>query len=128
MGNEPRRQLEKAHVGDRSKQLNKDRTRKQHLGTTFGRQLGGHIWEEAEDNETTTRPGTNTWETKSKRQLKDHMWEIDQRQLNDDRKAKQQLGTTSGRQLGDHIWKTSRTQQREHICKKPGKQLKTTRL
>ena len=78
---------------------------KPHLGPL------GDNWEtasgkEVEDNETTTRPGANIWETKSRNlgdNLRDHMWEIGQRQQNN-RTGKQHLGTTSWRQLGDHIW------------------------
>ena len=109
-------------IGQR--QLNNNRTGKQQLGTKMGDNWETTSGKEVEDNETTTRPGANIWETKSRRQLRDHMWEIGQRQLNNNRTGKQPLGTTSGRQLGDHIWETSRRQQRDHICKRPGKKSK----
>ena len=65
---------------------------KPHLGDNWETASG----KEVEDNETTTRPGANIWETKSR--------EIGQRQLNNNRTGKQHLGTTSRRQLGDRIW------------------------
>ena len=81
-----------------------------HLGDNWETTSG----KEVEDNETTTRPGANIWETKSRNlgdNLRDHMWEIGQRQQNNNRTGKQQLGTTSGRQHGDN-WET--TSGRQH--------------